>query len=82
MWKSARFDMVKLNQGYICIILLQIYVKVVTRRCSMGAFLLRGGTKGKRYSLPLNSRMMILQPLGGAQGQQTDNEIQVCYIQR
>uniref|UniRef100_A0A7C9DMH9 ATP-dependent Clp protease proteolytic subunit n=1 Tax=Opuntia streptacantha TaxID=393608 RepID=A0A7C9DMH9_OPUST len=42
---------------------------------SMGAFILSGGTKGKRYSLP-NSRMMIHQPLGGAQGVQTDIEIQ------
>uniref|UniRef100_J3LN39 ATP-dependent Clp protease proteolytic subunit n=1 Tax=Oryza brachyantha TaxID=4533 RepID=J3LN39_ORYBR len=42
---------------------------------SMGAFLLSGGTKGKRYSLP-NSRIMIHQPLGGAQGQETDLEIQ------
>lgn len=42
---------------------------------SMGAFLLSAGTKGKRYSLP-NSRIMIHQPLGGAQGGQSDIEIQ------
>ncbi|KAL7172013.1 hypothetical protein ACSBR2_031663 [Camellia fascicularis] len=42
---------------------------------SMGAFLLSFGTKGKRYSLP-NSRIMIHQPLGGAQGGQTDIDIQ------
>nr|GMD10701.1 ATP-dependent Clp protease proteolytic subunit 5, chloroplastic-like [Ipomoea batatas] len=42
---------------------------------SMGAFLLSAGTKGKRYSLP-NSRIMIHQPLGGAQGSQSDLEIQ------
>ncbi|GAA0160664.1 serine protease [Lithospermum erythrorhizon] len=42
---------------------------------SMGAFLLSAGTKGKRYSLP-NSRIMIHQPLGGAQGGQTDVDIQ------
>ncbi|KAL9996608.1 putative endopeptidase Clp [Helianthus debilis subsp. tardiflorus] len=42
---------------------------------SMGAFLLGAGTKGKRYSLP-NSRIMIHQPLGGAQGGQTDLDIQ------
>ncbi|GAV60591.1 CLP_protease domain-containing protein [Cephalotus follicularis] len=42
---------------------------------SMGAFLLSGGTKGKRYSLP-NSRIMIHQPLGGAQGGQTDIDLQ------
>lgn len=41
---------------------------------SMGAFLLAGGTKGKRYALP-NSEIMIHQPLGGAQGQVTDIEI-------
>lgn len=42
---------------------------------SMGAFLLGAGTKGKRFSLP-NSRIMIHQPLGGAQGGQTDLDIQ------
>ena len=42
---------------------------------SMGAFLLASGTKGKRFSLP-NSRIMIHQPLGGAQGQAADIEIQ------
>jgi ATP-dependent Clp protease protease subunit len=41
---------------------------------SMGAFLLSAGTKGKRFSLP-NSRVMIHQPSGGAQGQATDIEI-------
>eukprot|EP00243_Klebsormidium_subtile_P004803 TRINITY_DN1896_c0_g1_i1.p1 TRINITY_DN1896_c0_g1~~TRINITY_DN1896_c0_g1_i1.p1 ORF type:complete len:315 (-),score=52.69 TRINITY_DN1896_c0_g1_i1:261-1205(-) len=46
---------------------------------SMGAFLLSGGTKGKRYALP-NARIMIHQPLGGAQGQQTDVEIQANEI--
>ncbi|GJN08072.1 hypothetical protein PR202_ga25960 [Eleusine coracana subsp. coracana] len=45
------------------------------QKASMGAFLLSAGTKGKRYSLP-NSRIMIHQPLGGAQGQETDLEIQ------
>ncbi|MBU6354915.1 MAG: ATP-dependent Clp protease proteolytic subunit, partial [Cyanobacteria bacterium REEB498] len=42
---------------------------------SMGAFLLSGGTKGKRLALP-NARIMIHQPLGGAQGQAVDIEIQ------
>jgi ATP-dependent Clp protease, protease subunit len=42
---------------------------------SMGAFLLSAGTKGKRYALP-HARIMIHQPLGGAQGQATDVEIQ------
>jgi ATP-dependent Clp protease protease subunit len=41
---------------------------------SMGAFLLAAGAKGKRFSLP-NSRVMIHQPSGGAQGQATDIEI-------
>ena len=47
----------------------------------MGAFLLSCGTKGKRYALP-NSRIMIHQPLGGAQGQATDIEIQAKEILR
>lgn len=46
---------------------------------SMGAFLLAGGAKGKRFSLP-NSRMMIHQPLGGYQGQATDIEIHTKEI--
>ncbi len=46
---------------------------------SMGAFLLSGGTKGKRLSLP-SSRIMIHQPLGGAQGQAVDIEIQAKEI--
>ena len=46
---------------------------------SMGAFLLSAGKKGKRMSLP-NSRVMIHQPLGGAQGQATDIEIQAKEI--
>jgi ATP-dependent Clp protease protease subunit len=46
---------------------------------SMGAFLLAAGKKGKRMSLP-NSRIMIHQPLGGAQGQATDIEIQAKEI--
>jgi len=51
---------------------------------SMGAFLLSAGTKGKRMSLP-HSRIMIHQPLGGAQGQATDIEIQareILYLKR
>ena len=46
---------------------------------SMGAFLLAAGAKGKRYALP-NSEIMIHQPLGGAQGQATDIEIQANQI--
>ena len=48
---------------------------------SMGAFLLAGGAKGKRFALP-NARIMIHQPLGGAQGQSTDIQIQAREIQR
>jgi len=46
---------------------------------SMGAFLLSGGAKGKRYILP-NARTMIHQPSGGAQGQATDIDIQAKEI--
>ncbi|NWF66630.1 MAG: ATP-dependent Clp endopeptidase proteolytic subunit ClpP [Campylobacterales bacterium] len=53
----------------------------IGQAASMGAFLLACGTKGKRYSLP-NSRIMIHQPLGGAQGQATDIEIQTKEILR
>ncbi|KAF1081967.1 MAG: ATP-dependent Clp protease proteolytic subunit ClpP [Candidatus Rifleibacterium amylolyticum] len=48
---------------------------------SMGALLLAAGAKGKRYALP-NSRIMIHQPLGGAQGQASDIEIQAQEILR
>ena len=53
----------------------------IGQAASMGAFLLSSGVKGKRYSLP-NSRIMIHQPLGGAQGQATDIQIQAKEIQR
>ena len=46
---------------------------------SMGAFLLAGGAKGKRYALP-NAEIMIQQPLGGARGQATDIQIQAEQI--
>ena len=49
--------------------------------CSMGAFLLSGGAKGKRMSLP-HSRIMIHQPLGGARGQASDIEIQAAETGR
>ena len=48
---------------------------------SMGAFLLAGGTKGKRMALP-NAEIMIHQPLGGAQGQASDIKIQAEHILR
>ena len=46
---------------------------------SMGAFLLSGGAKGKRYALP-NAEIMIHQPLGGAQGQATEIKIAAEHI--
>ena len=51
----------------------------IGQAASMGAFLLSGGTKGKRYILP-NARTMIHQPSGGAQGQATDIDIQAKEI--
>ena len=48
---------------------------------SMGAFLLAGGTKGKRFALP-NSEIMIHQPLGGTRGQATDMKIAVDHMMR
>jgi ATP-dependent Clp protease protease subunit len=51
----------------------------IGQACSMGSFLLTAGTKGKRFALP-NSRVMIHQPSGGAQGQATDIEIQAREI--
>jgi len=53
----------------------------VGQAASMAAVLLAGGKKGKRYCLP-NARIMIHQPLGGAQGQATDIEIQTKEILR
>lgn len=51
----------------------------IGQAASMGAFLLAGGAKGKRYCLP-NARTMIHQPSGGAQGQATDIDIQAKEI--
>lgn len=54
----------------------------IGQAASMGAFLLSGGEKGKRYCLP-NARVMIHQPLGGFQGQASDFEIhakEILYI--
>lgn len=53
----------------------------IGQAASMGAVLLAAGTKGKRFALP-NARIMIHQPLGGAQGQATDIEIQTFEILR
>lgn len=51
----------------------------IGQACSMGAFLLTAGAKGKRFCLP-NSRVMIHQPSGGAQGQASDIHIQAQEI--
>jgi len=51
----------------------------VGQACSMGAFLLAGGTKGKRHAMP-NSRIMLHQPLGGFSGQASDMEIHAKEI--
>ena len=53
----------------------------IGQAASMGALLLTAGAKGKRYALP-NARIMIHQPLGGAQGQSTDIQIHAREIQR
>lgn len=53
---------------------------VIGQACIMGAFLLAAGAPGKRFSVP-NSRVMIHQPSGGAQGQATDIQIQAQNIQ-
>jgi ATP-dependent Clp protease protease subunit len=53
----------------------------IGQAASMGALLLTAGAKGKRFTLP-NSRIMIHQPLGGAQGQATDIKIQANEILR
>ncbi|MEM7725095.1 MAG: ATP-dependent Clp endopeptidase proteolytic subunit ClpP [Cyanobacteria bacterium P01_A01_bin.45] len=66
------FDTMKYIRSDICTICTGL-------AASMGAFLLSAGTKGKRMSLP-HSRIMIHQPLGGAQGQATDIEIQAKEI--
>ncbi len=59
----------------------QIHTICVGQAASMGAVLLAAGEKGKRSALP-NSRIMIHQPLGGAQGQATDIEIHAREILR
>ena len=59
----------------------QVSTICVGQAASMGAVLLLAGAKGKRYALP-SSRIMIHQPLGGAQGQATDIEIHAREILR
>ncbi|KFN40047.1 MAG: Clp protease [Sulfuricurvum sp. MLSB] len=70
----AIFDTMNYIRPDICTI-------CIGQAASMGAFLLSSGTKGKRYALP-HARIMIHQPLGGAQGQATDIEIQAKEILR
>ena len=62
-------------------ILPDIKTVCIGQAASMGSFLLSAGTKGKRFSLP-HSNIMIHQPLGGAQGQATDIQIQAKEMQR
>ncbi len=57
----------------------EVSTMCVGQAASMGAFLLAGGAKGKRFALP-NSRIMIHQPLGGFQGQASDIEIHAREI--
>ncbi|HEU4838764.1 MAG TPA: ATP-dependent Clp endopeptidase proteolytic subunit ClpP [Micavibrio sp.] len=59
----------------------QVSTVCIGQAASMGSLLLTAGAKGKRFSLP-NSRIMIHQPSGGAQGQATDIEIQAKEILR
>ncbi len=59
----------------------QVSTICIGQAASMGAVLLAGGTKGKRYALP-HSRVLIHQPLGGVQGQATDIDIQAREILR
>jgi ATP-dependent Clp protease protease subunit len=59
----------------------QVSTICIGQAASMGAFLLNAGAPGKRIALP-NARIMIHQPLGGAQGQATDIEIQAQEILR
>lgn len=70
----AIFDTMKLIKADVSTICLG-------EAASMGAFLLSAGTKGKRMALP-SARIMIHQPLGGAQGQATDIEIEAKEIMR
>jgi len=70
----AIYDTMNLIKSDVCTICLG-------DAASMGAFLLCSGAKGKRMALP-NSRIMIHQPLGGAQGQATDIEIEAKEILR
>lgn len=57
----------------------EIYTVCIGQACSMGAFLLSAGTKGKRYALP-NAKIMIHQPLGGYNGQESDIAIHAKEI--
>lgn len=68
----AIYDTMKYIKPNICTI-------CMGQACSMGSFLLAGGTKGKRFSLP-NSQIMIHQPSGGASGMASDIEIRAKLI--
>lgn len=70
----AIFDTINYIRPEVCTI-------CIGQAASMGAFLLSSGHKGKRFALP-HARIMVHQPLGGAQGQATDIEIQAKEILR
>ena len=70
----AIYDTIKSIRSDVCTI-------CIGEAASMGAFLLSAGTKGKRMALP-SARIMIHQPLGGAQGQATDIELEAKEILR
>jgi ATP-dependent Clp protease protease subunit len=70
----SMFDTINYIKPDVCTI-------CIGQAASMGAFLLSAGTPGKRFALP-HSRIMIHQPLGGAQGQATDIAIQAKEILR
>ncbi|MDR1801217.1 MAG: ATP-dependent Clp endopeptidase proteolytic subunit ClpP [Lachnospiraceae bacterium] len=74
---SAGFAMYDTMQYIKC----DIETICIGMAASMGAFLLAGGTKGKRFALP-NAEVMIHQPSGGAQGQATDIQITAEHIIR
>jgi ATP-dependent Clp protease, protease subunit len=74
---SAGFAIYDTMQYLTC----DVVTVCVGQAASMGAFLLAAGTKGKRFALP-HSRIMIHQPMGGAQGQASDIEIQARELLR
>jgi len=74
---SAGFAIFDTMQYLTC----DVQTVCIGQAASMGAFLLAAGTKGKRFALP-HSRIMIHQPMGGAQGQASDIELQARELLR